>query len=328
MKKVLSVFILFIACFSANGALAAGTVEINTASLTQLDQITGIGPALAQRIVDARPFSSLNDLIKVKGIGEKTLQKIKDQGVAYVENSKSETLNPKQTPNTNETKLESAPPAPAATIYPDGVIINEILPAPEGADEINEWVEIYNTNAVLVDVSGWKLQDIGGTGTTYIFPQNTSIAAKGYIVLTRPDTKIILNNDEDGLELLQPDGKMVNSVSFTKAPANQSYNKTNNGWKWSATATPNKANTITLPVASAKKKSTSLPKTKKTDNKTSVTTASLVDAASSLPDSFSKNLDPGETSNPWLLFFVALAIAIFSAIVILLLKLRLFKVKP
>lgn len=64
--------------------LAAESVNINTASAVELDAIVGIGPALAQRIIELRPFDSLDDLLKVKGIGEKTLQKIKDQGLASV----------------------------------------------------------------------------------------------------------------------------------------------------------------------------------------------------------------------------------------------------
>jgi len=71
--------------------LAANTVDINTASLSQLDELTGIGPKYAQAIVDARPYSSLDDLSRVKGIGPKTLQKIKDQGLAYVSGQASMT---------------------------------------------------------------------------------------------------------------------------------------------------------------------------------------------------------------------------------------------
>ncbi len=62
-----------------------GQININTAPEEELQKITGIGPVLAQRIIEARPFYSLDDLIKVSGIGEKTLQKIKEQGLACVE---------------------------------------------------------------------------------------------------------------------------------------------------------------------------------------------------------------------------------------------------
>jgi competence ComEA-like helix-hairpin-helix protein len=62
----------------------SGQVDINSASLTDLDKLTGIGPAYAQGIIDGRPYSILDDLDKVNGIGPKTLEKIKSQGLACV----------------------------------------------------------------------------------------------------------------------------------------------------------------------------------------------------------------------------------------------------
>ncbi|MEQ8170412.1 MAG: helix-hairpin-helix domain-containing protein [Candidatus Eremiobacterota bacterium] len=59
-----------------------GKININTATLADLDSIPGIGPVIAQRIIDHRNgngnFKSVEDIKNVKGIGEKTFEKIKD----------------------------------------------------------------------------------------------------------------------------------------------------------------------------------------------------------------------------------------------------------
>ena len=58
-----------------------GVINVNRATKAEFDSLTGIGPVLANRIINYRsangPFLALDDLLKVSGIGSKTLERIR-----------------------------------------------------------------------------------------------------------------------------------------------------------------------------------------------------------------------------------------------------------
>ena len=66
----------------APGSTTHGPVDLNAATVEQLDELPGIGPATAQAIVDFRdrngPFTSVDQLLDVRGIGEAKLAQLRD----------------------------------------------------------------------------------------------------------------------------------------------------------------------------------------------------------------------------------------------------------
>lgn len=93
------------------GKELTGVVNINTASVQQLVLLPGVGEAIAQRIVDYRAqkaFKKIEELRAVKGIGERTFQKIS----RFLSVSGPTTL--AEAPRTAQRALPKAQMAPAA----------------------------------------------------------------------------------------------------------------------------------------------------------------------------------------------------------------------
>jgi competence protein ComEA len=63
------------------GPTTDGVVNVNTATAEQLQLLPKIGPAMAERIIAFRetngPFKKVDELVAVRGIGEKSLQALR-----------------------------------------------------------------------------------------------------------------------------------------------------------------------------------------------------------------------------------------------------------
>lgn len=77
-QAILTVFLFF---FLAGSALASA-ININTADQKTLETLPDIGPAKAEAIITyrtAHKFQTVDELVQVKGIGEKTMAKLAEQ---------------------------------------------------------------------------------------------------------------------------------------------------------------------------------------------------------------------------------------------------------
>jgi len=58
---------------------ADGKVNLNTATQAELEALPGVGAGLAKRMIQARPFSSIEDLDRVPGVGKKLMERLRDR---------------------------------------------------------------------------------------------------------------------------------------------------------------------------------------------------------------------------------------------------------
>ena len=293
MFKILRIglgFLFFLAfVFWANFTFGREKIDINTAPLEDLVKIIHIGKARALELISLRPFSSLDDLVRIRGISKKRIEDIKKQGLAWVGVQKESNL-----------KLEPRP-KPKSAIYPSNIFINEILPSPEGPDFENEWIEIFNSNNFEVDISDWQIKDEVGKTSAYTFPKGTKISGKGFLLLKRKESKITLNNNGDGLLLIRPDGKIADEIRYEKALFNYSYSKIGSKWVWTKSLTPKAPNLLLDKAQKPKKQIQELSSQK---------------GSATMSESIKKN----QILNPVFPSLIAFGTAIFSGITILFLK--------
>ena len=122
-----------------------------------------------------------------------------------------------------------------------GVVINEFLANPDGGDTDREWVELYNSTAEDVDVSGWILQGgSSGFSTLGEIPVGTMIGAGDYLLIgdelvsgdlgVEPDVIMSMSlgnagSNADGIRIVDCNEQSVDTVIYGE-PLNES-----DGWR-------------------------------------------------------------------------------------------------
>ncbi|MFH1236056.1 MAG: lamin tail domain-containing protein [Parcubacteria group bacterium] len=132
---------------------------------------------------------------------------------------------------------------------PPALRFSEIYPDTLHDDLTEEFIELENTSDVAVDLKGWSLEDASGKKYTKL--TSLLVAAHGFVVMPRPETKISLNNSDETIRLWTPSSVMADQHSYEKTTKGSALVYTAGGWQWTFELTPDEPNRVSSPAPSA-----------------------------------------------------------------------------
>ena len=272
--------------FSSTLSQSGGHLRILDAANTLQDQI-GWGSALMPLGVAAISPAAGNSIARLANTDGFNLSH--DNSTDYAEtltptpllvNSISAPALSDDTESTDATDTPSTPPVKVEYAL---VQISEVLPNPAApqTDARDEFVELYNPNLEDVDLSGYIIA--AGLNSTYKYViKDLVISSGGYQVFYSGSTNLSLSNSVGKVQLLAPDGSLVDETSdYQDAPIGQAWIFNNGAWVWTASPTPGEDNVLTAAVVKAASAKKTSPKTAKSKSSTrkSAKTASKKKAA-------------------------------------------------
>ena len=140
---------------------------------------------------------------------------------------------------------------PELEVFPLFWLFSEVMPSPEGPDDENEWVELYNENSFGVDLSGWYIDDAEGKSRPYRIPEGTVILGDSYMVFSEPDLGLSFKNSEDVVRILDPNKNINQEVEYSDAKEDWSYARQSFGaYEWTPLFTPGEPNEFPPPPVS------------------------------------------------------------------------------
>lgn len=170
---------------------------------------------------------------------------------------------------------------PAADIGLSAPVINEILPNPAEpqSDDEDEFVELYNSNNVAFDLTGFRLQVGTATLHNYSFPADTTLMPQSFTTFYSIDTGLSMSNNGGQVTLLDPSDDVISQTDiYGTAKDGQAWALADGKWYWTTQPTPGATNVVKQPVTA---KPYTLPSSTKTTKSSKTMPAAQSTAGSS-----------------------------------------------
>ncbi len=131
------------------------------------------------------------------------------------------------------------------------IVMNEIYSNGKSATHPDlDWIELYNSSAAQVDVSGYKIYDSGGNtdaAKKMVLASGTVIPAKSYLVITTDIDKTLngfgLSSGGEEVWLEDNTGAVIDNIKFTALTETQTYSRIPDAGNWKAVTGLTKAKT-------------------------------------------------------------------------------------
>ena len=152
-----------------------------------------------------------------------------------------------QSSNSPSTGAINRAPTTITPTHSFTLVINELLPNPQGDDTTGEWIELKNEGNDEATLAGLTISD--ESGATYAFTtQQNQLPPRGLLLISRSQSKITLNNDGDMI-VLKFQGKEIARAAYGKSEEGMSFARDDAGnYAWTTAPTPGAINTFSLPA--------------------------------------------------------------------------------
>ncbi len=150
MRKLLLILALIFFIYNISASCEEGQIDINTATAEELKGIIHIGPSRAEQMITLRPFDSVDDMIRILGIGEIYLADIIAEGLACV-NGVEEDKKSEEEVDDNENPIEETASQEIKTIELQTIVLNpQVIKTDENKEEGGKNYAVYGFVAFCI----------------------------------------------------------------------------------------------------------------------------------------------------------------------------------